>query len=44
MKKIIRIDEVRSVSGRSFKAATKLKGELLTDIEMEHVPLMEPSP
>ena len=26
---------------RSFKAATKLKGELPTDIEMESIPPME---
>ena len=43
MKMIIGTDKAPPVSERSFKAATKLKVELLTDIEMEPVPLMEPS-
>ena len=40
MKKIIGIDEAPPVLGRSFKTVTKLKRELLTDIETELVPLM----
>ena len=35
------MDEKPSIKERSFKAATKLKRELPTDIEMESVPLME---
>ena len=42
MKKIIGIDEAPPVLGRSFKTVTKLKRELLTDIEMEPLPLMSP--
>ena len=40
MKKFLGIDQAPPVSGRSFKAATKLKRELPTGIEMEPVPLM----
>lgn len=43
MKNFQGIHEAPPVIERSFKAATKLKVELLTDIEMEPVPLMEPS-
>ena len=35
------LDEIPSASERSFKAATKLRRELRTDIEMESTPLME---
>ena len=35
------IDETPPVLERSFKAATKLRCELLTVIEMESIPLME---
>ena len=35
------IDKTPISLERSFKAATKLKGELPTDIEMESIPPME---
>ena len=41
MKYFLSIDEPPPALGRSFKAATKLKRELLTDIEMTCIPLME---
>ena len=41
MKSVLSLDETPSARGRTFKAATKLRCELPTDIEMESVPLME---
>ena len=41
IKIFLNLDEKPSIKERSFKAATKLKRELPTDIEMESVPLME---
>ena len=40
-KSSLSLDETPSASERSFKAATKLRGELLMDVEMESIPLME---
>ena len=39
MKSVLSLDEAPSALGRSFTAATKLRHELLTDIEMESIPL-----
>ena len=41
MKSVLGLDETPSALERSFKAATKLKRELPTDIEMESIPLIE---
>ena len=41
MKIFLRVDKTPTSLERSFKAATKLKGELPTDIEMESIPPME---
>ena len=41
MKKFLGVDKTPPALERSFKAATKLKSELPTDIEMESIPLME---
>ena len=41
MKSVLSLDETPSALERSFKAATKLRHELPTDIEMESIPLME---
>ena len=41
MANFLGIDKTPPVLARSFKAATKLKGELSTDIEMESIPLEE---
>ena len=41
MKSVLSIDEPPSALERSFKAATKLRRELPTDIEMESIPLQE---
>ena len=41
MKSVLNLNETPSALERSFKAATKLKRELPTDIEMERIPLME---
>ena len=41
MKTVLSLDETPSALERSFKAATKLRRELPTDIEMESIPLME---
>ena len=41
MKNFLDNDETPSALEKSFKAATKLWCELLTDIEMESIPLME---
>ena len=41
MKSVLNLNETPSALERSFKAATKLKRELPTDIEMESLPLME---
>ena len=41
MKTVLSLDETPSALERSFKAATKLRRELPTDIEMESTPLME---
>ena len=41
MKSVLNLNETPSALERSFKAATKLKRELPTDIEMESIPLME---
>ena len=39
MKNVLGIDKTPPVLERSFKAATKLKGELPTDLQMETLPL-----
>ena len=39
MKSVLSLDETGSVLERSLKAATKLKGYLPTDLEMESIPL-----
>ena len=39
MKSVLSLDESPFPLERSFKAATKLKGELPTDLEMESIPL-----
>ena len=41
MKSVLSLDEAPSALGRSFKAATKLRHELLMDIEMESISLEE---
>ena len=41
MKNFLGIDKTPPALERSFRAATKLKSELLTDLEMESIPLME---
>ena len=41
MKSALSLDETPSALERSFKAATRLKRELPTDIEMERIPLEE---
>ena len=41
MKIFLGVDETLPLSERPFKAATKLKGELPTDIEMESIPPKE---
>ena len=41
LKSVLSLDETPSALERSFKAATKLRRELPTDIEMESIPLME---
>ena len=41
MKSVLSLDEMPPALERSSKAATKLKGELPTDIEMESIPLEE---
>ena len=39
VKSVLSLDEAPSALGRSFKAATKLRHELLMDIEMESISL-----
>ena len=41
MKNFLDVDKTPPALERSFKAATKLKGELPTDTEMESIPLEE---
>ena len=41
MKSVLSLDETTSALERSFKATTKLRCELPTDIEMESIPLEE---
>ena len=41
IKSVLSLDETPSALERSFKAATKLKGELPTDLEIERIPLKE---
>ena len=41
MKSVLSLDETPSALERSFKAATKLRRELPTDIEMESKPLVK---
>ena len=41
MKKFLGVDKTPPALERSFKAATRLKGELPTDLEMESIPLKE---
>ena len=41
MKSVLSLDQTPSALERSFKAATKLRHQLPTDIEMESIPLME---
>ena len=41
MKNLLSIDETPSTLETSFRAATKLRRELPTDMEMESIPLME---
>ena len=41
MKSVLSPDETPSALERSLKAATKLKAELPTDLEMESIPLKE---
>ena len=41
MKSVLSLNETPSALERSFKAATKLKGELPTDLEMESIPMKE---
>ena len=41
MKNFLGLDETPPALERSFKAATKLKGDLPADIEMESIPLEE---
>ena len=40
MKSVLSLDKTPSKLERSFKAATKLRRELPTDVEMESIPLM----
>ena len=44
MKSVFSLDETPSALKSSFKAATKLRRELPTEIEMESIPLEELSP
>ena len=41
MKSVLSLDETTSALERSFKATTKLRCELPTDIEMESIPVEE---
>ena len=41
MKSVLSLDETTSALERSFKATTKLRCELPTDIEIESIPLEE---
>ena len=41
MKSVLSLDQTPSALERSFKAATKLRHELPTGIEMESIPLVE---
>ena len=41
MKSVLGLDKTPSKLERSFKAATKLRRELPTDVQMESIPLME---
>ena len=41
MKNFLAINKTPSTLERSFKTATKLRRELLTDIQMESIPLMK---
>ena len=41
MKNFLAINKTPSTLERSFKAETKLRRELLTDIQMESMPLMK---
>ena len=41
MKSVLSLDETQSVLERSIKAATKLKGELPTDLMLESMPLKD---
>ena len=41
MKSVLSLDETPSALEKPFKAATKFRRELPTDIEMESMPLME---
>ena len=41
MKNFLGVDKTPPALERSFKAATKLKSELPTDLEMESIPLKE---
>ena len=41
LKSVLSLDETPSALERPFKAATKLRRELPTDIEMESIPLMK---
>ena len=41
MKSVLSLDETPSALEIYFKAATKIKGELPTDLEMESIPLKE---
>ena len=41
MESVLSLDETPSALERSFKAATKLRRELPTDMEMESLPLKE---
>ena len=43
MKKILGVDKTPPLLERTFKAATKLKGELPTDLEIECILLYERS-
>ena len=44
MKNILGVHKTPPELERSFKAISKLKGELPTDLEMESIPLEELSP
>ena len=41
MKSVLSLDETPLAFERSLKAATKLKSELTTDLQMESIPLEE---